>query len=148
MLPALLLSYLVSVIWDKGTYVGLEALKTFDPFVGRIALASFSAYLVGQLMDITVFSKLRQYAGWWMAPAGSMVVGNFVDTVIFFFVAFYASTDPFMAAHWLDFSISEYGYKLLVCLLLFLPAYGVLLKFLLRLIVPDKKQRQFSRIPS
>ncbi|WP_034878648.1 7-cyano-7-deazaguanine/7-aminomethyl-7-deazaguanine transporter [Endozoicomonas montiporae] len=145
MIPALLLSYVVSVVWSQGVYVGVDALLTFNSFFARIALASFSAYLMGQLMDIKVFSRLRQYAAWWVAPLGSMVVGNLVDTFVFFFTAFYASSDAFMADHWVDFFISEYGFKLSVCLVLFLPAYGVLLKYLIRVILSNKESRPLSK---
>ncbi|MFI3244959.1 MAG: 7-cyano-7-deazaguanine/7-aminomethyl-7-deazaguanine transporter [Ferrimonas sp.] len=130
MLPALMLSYLVSVLWFKGSFMGLASLAEFNGFVARIAFASFTAYVLGQLMDITVFARLRANARWWLAPAASTVVGNFVDTVIFFAVAFYASSDPFMAANWPEIAAVDYGFKLLISLLLFLPAYGLLLRAL------------------
>ena len=81
-------------------------------------------------MDITVFAQLRQARAWWIAPAASTLIGNFVDTLVFFSVAFYASTDVFMAAHWPEIATIDYGFKLIVSLGLFLPAYGVLLRVL------------------
>ena len=96
----------------------------------RIAFASFVAYLIGQLMDITVFAKLRQAKAWWVAPAASTLVGNLVDTLVFFSIAFYASSDVFMATHWPEIASVDYAFKLIVSLGLFLPAYGVLLKVL------------------
>ncbi|GAA5187075.1 7-cyano-7-deazaguanine/7-aminomethyl-7-deazaguanine transporter [Ferrimonas gelatinilytica] len=128
MVPALVISYLVSVVWLDGRYVGLGGLAEFNTFVGRIALASFSAYLLGQLMDIKVFARLRQQAAWWVAPAASTVVGNLVDTLVFFSIAFYASSDPFMAEHWTEIAMVDYGFKLMISLMLFLPAYGLLLR--------------------
>ncbi|GAA4878603.1 7-cyano-7-deazaguanine/7-aminomethyl-7-deazaguanine transporter [Ferrimonas pelagia] len=142
MIPALILSYLISVLWYQGEYQGLSGLGEFNSFVGRIALASFTAYLVGQLMDIKVFAKLRKQAAWWVAPAGSTVVGNLVDTVVFFSIAFYASADPFMAEHWVEIATVDYGFKLAISLLLFLPAYGVLLKLLSDSILRGTAQRQ------
>ncbi|MBY5993376.1 7-cyano-7-deazaguanine/7-aminomethyl-7-deazaguanine transporter [Ferrimonas balearica] len=142
MLPALVISYLVSVVWQNGQFVGLAGLGEFNAFVARIALASFTAYLFGQLMDIKVFAKLRQYAAWWVAPAASTVIGNFVDTAVFFSVAFYASADPFMAEHWVEIATVDYVFKLAISLMLFLPAYGVLLKVLTDKLLASDSQRQ------
>ncbi|SHI01891.1 7-cyano-7-deazaguanine/7-aminomethyl-7-deazaguanine transporter [Ferrimonas marina] len=141
MIPALILSYLVSVMWYQGSFVGLSALGEFNGFVGRIALASFTAYLLGQLMDIKVFARLREQAAWWVAPACSTVLGNLVDTLVFFSVAFYASSDPFMAEHWVEIALVDYGFKLMISLALFLPAYGVLLKLLTDRILRSQSQR-------
>ncbi|WP_204350249.1 VUT family protein, partial [Klebsiella pneumoniae] len=41
----------------------------------RIAIASGSAFLCAQLLDVTVFSKLRQLT-WWKAPFASAVFGS------------------------------------------------------------------------
>ena len=141
MLPALLISYVVSVVFQQGDFQGLAALSIFNNFVFRIAFASFAAYLLGQLMDITVFAKLRKTRSWWVAPAASTIIGNLVDTVIFFGLAFYASTDSFMAAHWPEIASVDYSFKLIVSLGLFLPAYGVLLKVLEQKLVQQPAQQ-------
>ena len=130
MLPALVVSYLVGVLFHQGQFQQFSALLEINTFVFRIAFASFVAYLGAQLMDITVFAQLRQARAWWIAPAASTLIGNFVDTLVFFSVAFYASTDVFKAAHWPEIATIDYGFKLIVSLGLFLPAYGVLLRVL------------------
>ncbi|WP_019613995.1 7-cyano-7-deazaguanine/7-aminomethyl-7-deazaguanine transporter [Psychromonas ossibalaenae] len=130
MFPALLISYVMGVVFHQGGFQGLDSLSEFNNFVFRIAFASFAAYLIGQLMDITVFSKLRKTRSWWVAPAASTLIGNLVDTLVFFSLAFYASNDSFMAAHWPEIASVDYGFKLVVSLGLFLPAYGLLLKVL------------------
>ena len=94
-----------------------------------------TAYVFGQLADITVFSKLRKNKHWWVAPAASTIIGNLLDTLIFFSVAFYHSTDEFMAAHWLEIGTADYLFKLFVSLLLFVPVYGIVLKKLTRTIL-------------
>ncbi|MDO4641656.1 MAG: 7-cyano-7-deazaguanine/7-aminomethyl-7-deazaguanine transporter [Neisseria sp.] len=132
MLPALLLSYVVSVVFQNGTWTGWQALLLFNLFVFRIALASFSAYAVGQLLDIFVFNKLRRLKAWWCAPTASMFAGNAIDTLLFFAVAFYASDDPFMAANWPQIAFVDYLFKLVICILLFLPAYGFILNLLVK----------------
>ncbi|WP_432456145.1 MULTISPECIES: 7-cyano-7-deazaguanine/7-aminomethyl-7-deazaguanine transporter [unclassified Agarivorans] len=130
MLPALLVSYLVSVLFYQGQFQGLAGLLTWNSFVARIALASFIAYAVGQLLDVKVFDRLRRLKRWWIAPTASSIFGNVVDTLLFFGVAFYASSDAFMAQHWLEIAWVDYGFKLAVNLALFVPLYGMLLHFL------------------
>lgn len=130
MIPALILSYVVSIIFFEGKFQGLSGLAEFNLFVFRIAFASFIAYLMGQLLDIKVFYRLRKHRRWWVAPSASTILGNLLDTILFYAIAFYASTDEFMARHWPEIAAVDYGFKIIVSLLLFLPAYGVLLAFL------------------
>ena len=131
MLPALIVSYVISVIFSNGQYQGLGVLEEFNLFVFRIAFASFCAYVFGQLLDVLVFNKLRQLAIWWVAPSCSMIFGSAADTLMFFGVAFYQSSDPFMAENWMQLGFVDYLFKLLIGMLLFVPAYGVLLNVLL-----------------
>lgn len=145
MMPALLISYLMGVLFHQGSFQGLASLSEFNTFVFRIAFASFAAYLIGQLMDITVFAKIRNTRSWWVAPAASTLIGNLVDTLVFFAIAFYASTDSFMAEHWPEIASVDYGVKLLVSLGLFLPAYGVLLKVLERKIISPSQTSSNDR---
>ncbi|QFU20535.1 7-cyano-7-deazaguanine/7-aminomethyl-7-deazaguanine transporter [Shewanella eurypsychrophilus] len=140
MLPALVISYLMGVLFHQASFQGLAALSEFNSFVFRIAFASFAAYLIGQLMDITVFAKLRDTKSWWVAPAASTLVGNLVDTLVFFGLAFYASSDSFMAQHWPEIATVDYGFKLIVSLFLFLPVYGILLKVLEQRIIKSNSQ--------
>ena len=53
----------------------------------RIAIASGSAFLLAQLLDVSIFDRLRQ-SGWWQAPLVSSLLGSVVDTVLFFGLAF------------------------------------------------------------
>lgn len=139
MLPALVLSYAISVVFSQGSFQGFAGLGEFDSFVFRIALASFTAYIFGQLLDIKVFTRLRRNRRWWVAPSASTIAGNLLDTVIFYSVAFYASTDTFMAMHWPEIAALDYGFKLLVSILLFVPLYGALLHYLTdRILVGEK----------
>jgi len=130
MIPALLISYLVSILFFEGHFQGLGVLAVFNFFVFRIAFASFIAYLAGQLLDVKVFSRLREHRSWWVAPGASTIVGNLVDTILFYSIAFWASSDAFMALHWPEIAAVDYCFKIVVSMLLFLPAYGVLLNLL------------------
>jgi len=135
MFPALVISYVVSVVFPRGGFAGLEGLGEWNLFVARIALASFMAYVLGQLLDVQVFDRLRALKVWWVAPAVSTVVGNLADTFAFFSIAFHASPDVFMAANWPEIAWVDYVIKLGISLAFFLPLYGVLLGWLSRRLV-------------
>ncbi|CDM23678.1 Putative preQ0 transporter [Castellaniella defragrans 65Phen] len=134
MIPALIVSYVVSVLFHEGRFNGLAALAEFNTFVFRIAFASFAAYVLGQLLDVRVFDRMRRgYVQWWVAPAASAVLGQALDTLAFFGIAFWRSSNPFMAAHWGEIAAVDYAIKLAVSLLLFVPMYGVALNAIVRL---------------
>ena len=97
----------------------------------RIGFASATAYAVGTMLDVYVFQFLREkYRVWWLAPALSTVVANVIDSYTFFFVAFNNSADEYMAANWMEIAGSQTVLKIAVGLIIFLPAYGLLLKAL------------------
>lgn len=146
MMPALLISYLISVLFYHTSWSGFAALLQFNTVVGRIALASFLAYVLGQVLDIYVFNGLRQRRAWWIAPVVSSIFGNALDTLAFFFTAFYRSSDAFMAANWMEIACVDYGFKMLICTLFFLPAYGLLLNFLLKRLVSIKSVSEIESI--
>lgn len=54
----------------------------------RIAVASGSAFLVAQLLDVSIFDRLRAGGAWWRAPLISSSIASVVDTAIFFSLAF------------------------------------------------------------
>lgn len=132
MLPALLISYGVSVLFQEGAFQGVAALGEWNLFVGRIALASFMAYVLGQLLDIHVFDRLRRLRAWWVAPAFSTLLGNLADTFAFFAIAFWNGPSAFMSEHWVEIAWVDYAIKLGVSLAFFLPLYGMLLGALTR----------------
>lgn len=127
MLPALVISYVVSTLFFQGAWQGLSVLSQFNWVVARIALASFMAYILGQILDVHVFNRLRRRSTWWVAPAVSTLFGNASDTFSFFFIAFYRSSDPFMAANWIEIAWVDYTFKLLIGIILFLPLYAIML---------------------
>lgn len=81
----------------------------------RIALASGAAFLVSQLMDVAIFDRLRRRA-WWQPPLFSSVIGSLVDTALFFALAFYGTSMP-----WVTLAVGDYGVKVAIAALLLLP---------------------------
>jgi len=97
----------------------------------RIGVASGTAYLAGQWLDIAVFQKIRERMdAWWAAPLISTLLANILDTFTFYSVAFHRSPDPFMAAHWMELAAVDLAFKTGVSVVVFLPAYGILLNCL------------------
>ncbi|MGK8933752.1 7-cyano-7-deazaguanine/7-aminomethyl-7-deazaguanine transporter [Pluralibacter gergoviae] len=144
MVPALVISYGISSLFYMGQWQGLAALTHFNLFVARIAAASFMAYALGQILDVHVFNRLRQSRRWWLAPTASTLFGNISDTLAFFFIAFWRSPDPFMAAHWVEIALVDYSFKVLISILFFLPMYGVLLNMLLKRLADKSEIRAFQ----
>ena len=102
----------------------------------RIAIASVLAYSIGQLLDVFVFSKVRDRVGddgfnlssyWFLAPAISTFFAQLIDTYLFYGVAFYNSADDFMRENWDVIAFNDFILKLLVCYLAFLPIYVLIL---------------------
>lgn len=135
MLPALVLSYFIGTLFEHGAFQGLDNLHSISLFVLRITLASLVAYILGQLLDIFVFGKLRKLTLWWPAPICSSVFGNLLDTYAFFAVAFYGTTDAFMAEHWAELAAVDYLVKIIANLIIFVPVYGAVLAYLSRYIL-------------
>ena len=95
----------------------------------RIGFASATAYAIGTMLDVYVFQYIREgfKNNWWLAPAVSTIAANIIDTYTFFAVAFNNSADEYMAANWMEIAGSQVVIKIAVGLLVFLPAYGILL---------------------
>ena len=63
----------------------------FGPLVTlRIAIGSGIAFLTAQLLDVAIFSALRD-GKWWRAPLASTLIGSTMDTALFFTIAFSAA---------------------------------------------------------
>lgn len=145
MLPALVVSYLITVGFRHGMWLGYESFFSFDLFVARIAIASFSAYVVGQILDVYVFNKLRQHKQWWHAPFASAIFGNFMDTFVFFFIAFYKTSDTYLAENLVEIATVDYIFKMVINALFFLPLYKVILDQVLKKIA-RKENRELSNL--
>ena len=115
----------------------LVLLALGDPHAYRVGLASGTAYAVGTMLDVYVFQYIRErYTdNWWAPPPLSTVTANNIDTYTFFFTAFAGSTDAtgkltWIGENWHVVAQNNTLTKIVVGLIVFLPAYGVLLKYL------------------
>ena len=104
----------------KVVYIGFALGVALSLLVDlRIAIASGSAFLIAQLLDIYVFNKLRDQT-WWKAPLVSSVMGSAIDTALFFTIAFIYSDLP-----WVSWAIGDFGAKLIMAASL-LPLFKIL----------------------
>lgn len=90
----------------------------------RIALASGTAFLSAQLLDIYIFDRLRRGV-WWRAPVISSGVASVFDTAIFFSLAFAGTGLP-----WITWGLGDFGAKVAMALALLVP-YRLLMNWLL-----------------
>lgn len=110
----------------------------------RIAIASGTAFLTAQMLDIFIFNRLRRDA-WWKAPLTSSFLGSILDTIIFFGISFAAvfvmldtgfgiAPDGFPsepapllglasveAPRWISWAVGDYLVKMLVSLCVLAP---------------------------
>ena len=114
----------------------------------RIAVASGSAFLAAQLLDVAIFDRLR--AGrWWQAPLISTLVGSALDTVLFFslaFAAMFSGIDTLFGMDdgslafpvsffglevplWVSLAIGDFCVKIGIALAMLVP-YGALLSYI------------------
>ncbi len=121
--------------------IGTQIVGEFGPLVTlRIAIGSGLAFLIGQLLDVAIFDRLRQRA-WWRAPFLGSLIGSAADTALFFTIAFSAmlvvlepGNDVSWAAEsvpllgfgpavplWVSLGLADFLVKLAVDLLALLP---------------------------
>lgn len=118
---------------------GLIEFETAANRLVRIAIASGTAFLTAQLLDITVFNWLRRQS-WWRAPVFGSLAGSVLDTAIFFSIAFSASFAfvgpddafalesapllgflPMEAERWVSWAIGDLSVKLLIAVFALIP---------------------------
>lgn len=90
----------------KVVYAGfaVAVLLSFALATPKIALASGLAFVVSQLLDIYVFNQFRQ-STWWYAPLFASLIASIVDTLLFFYIAFWGEAVPIFTWACGDFSV-------------------------------------------
>ena len=86
----------------------------------RIALASGSAFILSQVLDIALFNRWRRLS-WWKAPLFGSLAASAVDTAVFFYLAF-AGTD----LDWTLLAAGDLAVKALMAALLLAPYRALL----------------------
>ena len=123
------ISYPFAIISSIGVLL-IEGSSVYEAL--RIGFASASAYGISTLLDVYIFQVIREkYKYWWLAPSVSTVFANIIDTFVFFYTAFYNSTDEYMKENWVEIALNQSIIKITIGLILFLPIYGIFLNYIL-----------------
>jgi hypothetical protein len=84
----------------------------------RIIAGSLTAFLIGQLVDVYAFQKLRRMTGskmLWLRATGSTLISQLFDSFVVLFIAFYGI---FTTSQIVAIGITNYIYKFAVAILL------------------------------
>jgi uncharacterized integral membrane protein (TIGR00697 family) len=126
---------------------GLIEFETAADRLVRIAAASGIAFLTAQLLDVTVFNRLRRQS-WWRAPIVGTLTGSVFDTMVFFTIAFSGAfafagpndafaleTAPLMgvfpveAMRWLSWAVGDLSVKLIIAVFALIPYRLIVLRW-------------------
>lgn len=107
---------IVYVGFILGLFLTLYFSTDFSNLISkRIAIGSGCAFLISQLLDVKIFDKLREKK-WFIAPLTSSLIGSFVDTFLFFSIAFYGT-----GVNWVTLSLGDLFVKIFVALVMLIP---------------------------
>lgn len=85
-----------------------------------IIVGSLTAFLVGQIIDVMSFHKIKQYTGErmiWLRATGSTLISQLIDSFVVLFIAFYIGADwTFKAV--IAIGVVNYIYKFLIAIIL------------------------------
>jgi uncharacterized integral membrane protein (TIGR00697 family) len=84
----------------------------------RIIIGSLTAFIIGQLVDVFVFQKLKRITGskmLWLRATGSTLVSQLIDSFVVLFIAFYG---VFTNSQIVAIGITNYIYKFLIAVAL------------------------------
>ena len=102
--------------FSLGVFLTLYFSTNYSDLISiRIAIASGSAFLIAQLIDVNIFDRLRKKV-WFIAPLVSSLIGSSIDTFLFFSISFYGTGIP-----WFTLSLGDLAVKILVALLMLIP---------------------------
>ena len=92
-----------------------------------IIVGSVVAFLIGQLIDVIIFHKIRKATGekkLWLRATGSTLVSQFIDSFVVLMIAFWIGAD-WDLVRVLAIGVVNYVYKFVMAILLTPVIYGV-----------------------
>ncbi|NOS91724.1 MAG: queuosine precursor transporter [Cyclobacteriaceae bacterium] len=102
-----------------GNYFNMDF--AFNKILGqgqRIIIGSLAAFLIGQLVDVYVFQRLRELTGpkmLWLRATGSTLISQLIDSFVVLYIAF---AGIFSNQQIIAIGITNYIYKFSVAILL------------------------------
>ena len=93
---------------------------------------SVTAFLIGQLIDVTVFHRIRRMTGekWiWLRATGSTLISQLIDSFIVLYIAFVLGPQKWPIPLFMAVATVNYAYKMLAAItlipLLYLMRHGI-----------------------
>ncbi|MEO8445653.1 MAG: queuosine precursor transporter, partial [Gammaproteobacteria bacterium] len=111
---------------------GVDNLQTaFAAIYGQgmwVIVGSLVAFLIGQLLDVAIFHRIRQVTGErliWLRATGSTLVSQFVDSFVVLYIAFVLGPQHWPVKQFLAIGTVNYAYKFLAAVALTPAIYAV-----------------------
>ncbi|MEC7169239.1 MAG: queuosine precursor transporter [Pseudomonadota bacterium] len=99
-----------------GISLTLFVSTNFDDIISvRIAIGSGLAFFIAQNIDVNIFDFLRKKP-WYVAPLSSSLTGSVIDTFLFFSIAFYGTSVP-----WITLALGDLLVKFIVAIAMLIP---------------------------
>jgi uncharacterized integral membrane protein (TIGR00697 family) len=89
---------------------------------------SVIAFGLGQLIDVSVFSRIRRFTGprmVWLRATGSTAVSQLIDSFVVLYIAFVLGPQQWSYDLFFAVATLNYGYKMLAAVLMIPALYGV-----------------------
>ena len=84
-------------------------------------VGSITAFLIGQLIDVTIFHRIRRMTGerWiWLRATGSTAVSQLIDSFVVLYIAFVLGPQHWPTSLFLAVGTVNYGYKMVMAVLM------------------------------
>ncbi|HEX8314257.1 MAG TPA: queuosine precursor transporter [Flavisolibacter sp.] len=153
--------------WATNNYKGVpDSNAAFSGIFGQsqaIIIASLIAFLIGQLLDVFIFHKIKKMTGEkniWLRATGSTLVSQFIDSFVVLFIAFYVAprlsdhsrpgaSQPWSFSLVMAICLGNYIYKFLVAVVLtpvIYLAHGWIENYLGKPLAEEMKEAAMGRI--
>jgi hypothetical protein len=113
--------------WWVGSYAGQgvdDMQVAFAAIYGQgmwVIGGSLVAFLIGQLLDVAVYHRIRQVTGEgrvWLRATGSTLVSQFIDSFVVLYIAFVIGPQQWPLPQFLAVGSVNYAYKFVVAVAL------------------------------
>ena len=146
--------------WNNNYFPGVpDSNKAYQGIFGQsqaIIIASLFAFLIGQLLDVFIFHRIKKITGEkmiWLRATGSTLVSQLVDSFVVLFLAFYllpkmmGNATPWTFGLVMTVCIGNYIYKFLVAIIMTPVIYlvhGIIERYLGKGLSKQMKQAAMS----
>jgi uncharacterized integral membrane protein (TIGR00697 family) len=111
----------ITVNKDRGTENMQAAFANVAGQSNWIIVGSLVAFLIGQLVDVLVFQRIRRLTGEryiWLRATGSTLVSQFIDSFVVLFIAFVLGPQRWSIDLFLAVGLVNYLYKFIMAIAL------------------------------